>query len=210
MGKMMRVLGIVCVVLVAGVANASLTYTDTVPTVYNQSTWSWCDSTDPGVLHGSPPYYRYWYTYEPYNGDFEYDHDITGDLPPGSTITGVELRIRAWEVGPEQDQISADGSYVGDLVPAVFSPYFTETSFTLPTSTLGDNVVHVLVGVDGFGNDHGHVYPPIGYSGMTPVWSKLIVTYEPYQEPVIPAPGAILLGGLGTCLVGWLKRRQRV
>jgi hypothetical protein len=208
MGKMMRVLGIVCVVLVAGVANASLTYTSTVPTVYDSSTYPWCNSTDPGTLHGHPPYYLY------YDGDFGWEQSLSG-VPSDATILGGQLTIRAWEVGPEHDFITVNGTEVGELVSGFLSyPYFTNTVLMVPASLLTGDHVDMFVAVDGYGTDQasGHRYPEAGngFSGVTMVYSQLTVTYEPYQPPVIPAPGAILLAGLGTCLVGWLRRRQTV
>lgn len=45
--------------------------------------------------------------------------------------------------------------------------------------------------------------PPftIGLGGSSTVWSDL-------QNPVIPVPGSLALGGIGAGLVGWLRRRR--
>jgi len=206
---MMRALGIVCVVLVAGVANASLTYTITTPSTYDSSTYPWCNSTDPGTLHSHPPYYLY------YDDDFSWSQDLSG-IPDDATILGGQLVIRAWEVGPEPDYIRVGGVDVGALTSGWLSyPYFTDATLAVPASVLGGDSALVEIGVDGWGTSlaSSFSWPQYGYlSGVTLVYSQLTVTYDPYvpPEPTVPVPGAFLLGGLGTCLVGWLRRHQTV
>ena len=196
-------MGIICVVLVAGVANASLTYTGTVD--FSTGGYPWWDGT-PDNLHAHPPCYEY------YDDDWGWIQDIS--IPGGSTITDVDLAITAYEVGPEPDFITVNGTGVGALTPAVFSPYFTTTTLSVPVGLITEDHVHVFIEIDGPGTDLASSlsYPEIvGYlSGVTLVSSQITVTYDPYEPPPIPAPGAILLGGLGTCLVGWLKRHQTV
>jgi len=208
----MRKIVLVSIALLgAGVANASPiifpgTAADTADNVFDPPAVSWFlpAATPPGY---TPPWYRY------LNQDWGWDHGVTymaNPCPEDSCVFSFlsgTLEVHAWGVTDEDPTlIYADGVLLGALQPQPpGNNTWTTTTFNLSPaflqSHLGDGALNVWMDIDTLW---------VG-SGVILDWALLSVDYEwECEQPTVPAPGAVMLAGIGTGLLGWLRKRQYI
>ena len=142
----------------------------------------WADNRDAG----DPAFTDYWYT-----DDKSWSHSYSlGGLTPASATLEIFIAGIADSASWSAD-VSVDGTSIG-TIPGIGTGYPHDltrlSTFNVPVSLI-DGAESITVDVS--------------YSG-----DGYIIDYSELTVAAIPAPGALLLGGIGTVVVGWFRRRR--
>lgn len=127
----------------------------------------------------------------------------------GTHATAVDLTVSLAFDDPAG--VSGDFTFTLLINETLNSPGPVDDIISFPTSMSSETIeiggnVYVLQ-LLGFGDTPGDLQDqfvsPEGGTNATYLWGRL-------TQPAIPAPGALLLGAMGTVLVGWLRQRRTV
>ncbi|MFH1717566.1 MAG: hypothetical protein ABIF19_09470 [Planctomycetota bacterium] len=187
--RVLVLIGLVFVVGEAAEAGVTTTYVDVVD--YSDA-MAGNYFLPPGTDEMQPGYYRW------YSDDWGWTHTIIVPGFDSASINWATLEIDAYDVDPllEIDLIYADGVLLGRLDAG--DKGWNVTTFNLGPAVLGelaDGRLDIWMDIDSSSSYYAWA--------VTLGSSTLTVDYN-----VIPSPSAVVLGGIGMSLVGWMRRRR--
>jgi hypothetical protein len=128
------------------------------------------------------------------------------EIDTGTNATAVDLGITLTFSIPSGSGTDTFTFHVNET-PKIGSDDFIYFPSSIPNETFTLDGEEYVLKLLGFGNSPSELQSQFqsveGGTNTALLWGKI-------TQPIIPAPAAILLAGIGTAMVGWLRRRRTV